>query len=325
MEKHIFVSYKHEDSDFAEVLINRVEKAGFNIWVDHDQLHIGADWRNEIDLAIKSSFALIVIMSPEAKASEYVTYEWAFAWGAGVQVLPVLYRATPLHPRLGVLQHLDFTNISVRPWDKLIEALKYALDTNNYAARPPQSNLPPQILDEVVALISAAKAKVQDQTEENKQTSHIEKAKETTERINQLITPNTPRKLNNASILWVDDKPTNNTYEQHALAALGIQITNSVSTEDALQQLSQEKYDVIISDMGRPPDLRAGYTLLEQIKRRRISTPFIIYAGSKRPEHIAEAQRRGAMGATNNPTELVEMVIDAIKNSGKYVMPGDKN
>ena len=103
MEKHIFVSYKHEDSDFAEVLINRVGKAGFNTWVDHDQLHIGADWRNEIDQAIKNSFALIVIMSPEAKASEYVTYEWAFAWGAGVQVLPILYKVTSLHPHL-VLQ-----------------------------------------------------------------------------------------------------------------------------------------------------------------------------------------------------------------------------
>ncbi|HEY5005730.1 MAG TPA: toll/interleukin-1 receptor domain-containing protein [Ktedonobacteraceae bacterium] len=81
MEKHLFISYKHEDSDFAEVLIRRFEKAGFKIWVDHDQLHIGEDWRNEIDQAIKNSFALIVIMTPEAKASEYVTYEWAFAWG----------------------------------------------------------------------------------------------------------------------------------------------------------------------------------------------------------------------------------------------------
>ncbi len=49
MEKHIFISYKHEDQDFAEVLINRVEKAGFKTWVDHDQLHIGDDWRNAID------------------------------------------------------------------------------------------------------------------------------------------------------------------------------------------------------------------------------------------------------------------------------------
>jgi hypothetical protein len=31
-------------------------------------------------------------MTPDAKASEYVTYEWAFAWGAGVRVIPIMYK-----------------------------------------------------------------------------------------------------------------------------------------------------------------------------------------------------------------------------------------
>ena len=47
-----------------------------------------------IDLSIKNAFALIVIMTPEAKASEYVTYEWAFAWGVVVKVIPVRDMAT---------------------------------------------------------------------------------------------------------------------------------------------------------------------------------------------------------------------------------------
>jgi CheY-like chemotaxis protein len=315
MEKHIFISYKHEDQDFAEVLINRVEKAGFKTWVDHDQLHIGDDWRNGIDGAIKNSFALIVIMTPEAKASEYVTYEWAFAWGAGVKVLPVIYKDTPLHPRLEALQHLNFTKLTARPWDKLVEAIKFASDTSDSSNKPVPSALPPQILDEVVALISSARAKMQGQTEESKLAANIEGTKETTERINKLITPSTPKQLNNASILWVDDRPTNNTYEQRALRALGIHISISTSTENALEQLSKEKFDVIISDMGRPPDQRAGYTLLQQLKERRINTPFIIYAGSKLTEHVDEAHRRGANGTTNNATELLEMVIDSIKNS----------
>jgi len=66
--------------------------------------------------------------------------------------------------------------------------------------------------------------------------------------------------------------------------------------------------------MGRPPDPQAGYTLLEKIKERQINTPFIIYAGSRSPEHVAEARKRGAIGTTNNPQELFEMVVDAIKN-----------
>ena len=124
MEKHVFISYQHEDSEFGENLINRVEKAGFTTWIDNDRLHAGDDWRAKIDEAIKSSFALIVIMSPAAKASEYVTYEWAFAWGAGIPVIPILYEATPLHPRLEALQHLNFTNRTTRPWTDLFKAIE---------------------------------------------------------------------------------------------------------------------------------------------------------------------------------------------------------
>ncbi len=79
---HIFISYNHEDSDFADALIGKIEKEGLTTWVDNDRINAGEDWRLTIDQAIKDSFALIVIMSPTAKASEYVTYEWAFAWGA---------------------------------------------------------------------------------------------------------------------------------------------------------------------------------------------------------------------------------------------------
>ena len=128
MDKHVFISYKRDEGDFAEVLINRVEKADFKTWVDNDKLHAGEDWRTEIDQAINSAFALIVIMTPEAKASEYVTYEWAFAWGSGIKVIPLVLKHTSLHPRLEALQYLDFTNRTARPWDKLIDVLKNAAD-----------------------------------------------------------------------------------------------------------------------------------------------------------------------------------------------------
>ena len=123
---HLFISYKHEDGDFADVLISKLEKEGYSTWVDNVGINAGEDWRNEIDQAIKDAFALIVIMSPEAKASEYVTYEWAFAWGAGIKVIPVLFKPTELHPRLEALQYLDFTSRTSRPWNKLFNVVKNA-------------------------------------------------------------------------------------------------------------------------------------------------------------------------------------------------------
>jgi PleD family two-component response regulator len=43
--------------------------------------------------------------------------------------------------------------------------------------------------------------------------------------------------LFNKRILWVDDRPENNLYPRRALEALGIQVTTSTSTQDALEKL----------------------------------------------------------------------------------------
>ncbi len=315
MGEHVFISYKHEDGDFAENLSNRVRKEGFKTWVDNDRLNAGEDWRAEIDQAIKNAFALIVIMTPEAKSSEYVTYEWSFAWGAGVKVIPVIFKQTPLHPRLEALQHLDFNNIANRPWDKLINVLKNAANAESSPATPLTLS---QIMKAAEFLVAAA-TQIQNDAQGNKQISDMKNTEETAERINQLVTPKASQQLNRASVLWVDDIPTNNTYQRQALEALGIRFTISKSTDDALNKLQLKQYDVIISDMGRPPDRRAGYTLLEKLKEMNNNmnnnTPFIIYAAGKRPEHDAEARKRGAIGTTSNPQELFELVVNAIKNA----------
>jgi uncharacterized protein YciU (UPF0263 family) len=87
---HIFISHHGDDGDFADVLKLNLQNADFEAWIDTDRLRVGDDWRKEIDEAIRSAVALIVVMTPSAKSSEYVTYEWAFAWGAGVKVIPIL-------------------------------------------------------------------------------------------------------------------------------------------------------------------------------------------------------------------------------------------
>ena len=113
-------------------------------------------------------------------------------------------------------------------------------------------------------------------------------------------------------VLWVDDRPENNVFERQSLEALGIQFKLASSTEEAQDALSRSAFDAIISDMGRPPDPRAGYTLLKALRTRNDQTPFIIYAGSRAPEHVAEAKANGALGTTNRPEELFGMVLNAI-------------
>jgi len=130
--------------------------------------------------------------------------------------------------------------------------------------------------------------------------------------VTEVATPRAIRRAENSTVLWVDDRPSNNVHERAAMEALGVKFDLAVSTDEALEKLKRRSYDAIISDMGRPPDSRAGYTLLDKLRESGDRTPFIIYAGSRAPEHRAEAKRHGALGCTNRPDELFEMALSAL-------------
>ncbi|HYK19321.1 MAG TPA: toll/interleukin-1 receptor domain-containing protein [Pyrinomonadaceae bacterium] len=122
--KHIFVSYAREDRKFARQLTSRLRDSGQIPWQDLRNLRGGDSWQTAIDDALRNAEALVVVMSPQATKSQYVTYEWAFALGAGVRVIPVVKKPTKqLHPRLTNIQYIDFTTRRGTPWVKLSKAL----------------------------------------------------------------------------------------------------------------------------------------------------------------------------------------------------------
>lgn len=132
-----FISHAKEDGDFAENLKGRMKEERLIGWIDIDVLEAGVDWRMEIDEAILKSRALILVLSPDSKMSEYVTYEWAFALGSGLRIVPLMLRDTSIHPRLEVFQYLDFTNRRARPWSKLFSLLH---DVSNSNEEPNKAN-----------------------------------------------------------------------------------------------------------------------------------------------------------------------------------------
>ena len=69
-------------------------------------------------------------------------------------------------------------------------------------------------------------------------------------------------------VLWVDDRPDNNIFERAAMEKYNVQFVLANSTEEAIAKLSSAPFDAIISDMGRPPDPRAGCTLLQAVRSR---------------------------------------------------------
>lgn len=123
---HVFISYKREDRDFAFLVRNEIEKAGYGVWID-DRLEAGESWIRRIEDALSSAFALVLVLTPQAQSSQYVTYEWSFALGIGIPVFPILrtsVKATAMHQRLNDIQQLDFRH--KYDWVSLLSAIERA-------------------------------------------------------------------------------------------------------------------------------------------------------------------------------------------------------
>ncbi|CAJ3342048.1 Uncharacterised protein [Burkholderia pseudomallei] len=117
-------------------------------------------------------------------------------------------------------------------------------------------------------------------------------------------------------VLWVDDSPDNHTQERERTLAGGHLVYElATSTDEGLSVARGALFDVVISDMGRPGDRLAGYTLLEGLRREGNLVPFVIYSAGRKPEHVGLALKAGALGTTDHYVELSALVLRAIGRS----------
>ncbi len=155
---HVFISYQRADSKFAQYLKKQVEDNGFRVWMDAE-VRAGDNWRETIDEAIKEAFAAVIILSKASRHSEYVNYEWAYALGANIKVVLIMFEEVEVHPRLAVLQYLDFTDWHNLPWDRLMRRLK-EIEQQHFAQQT-AANIPadaPQALKSAVAALDSYNA-----------------------------------------------------------------------------------------------------------------------------------------------------------------------
>lgn len=148
---HVYVAYHPEDEAFAADLIHQVQDAGFEVWADRTRQRRDTEqWRAAIDQAIRNAFVMLVIVTPAARRSEQLNYEWMFALGTDIPVVPVVFKPGDLHPRLHNLESVDFTNKHAQPWGKLLRLIHEAEDEeinreiNERIARRREAEPPPQ-------------------------------------------------------------------------------------------------------------------------------------------------------------------------------------
>lgn len=76
---HVFISYSKRDAAYARKLTARLLSEGFDVWIDDRSLRSSEDWWRSIVLALRSAAAVVVLISPEADASDWVQREITLA------------------------------------------------------------------------------------------------------------------------------------------------------------------------------------------------------------------------------------------------------
>lgn len=124
MAERIFISYSKKDSAFAHKLADDLEVAGFKIWIDRS-IGGGDLWRETIEKNLKAAGDVIIVVSPNSMASEWVKHEGSLAYGWGKKLFPILIeKVSSLPPWLEEYQWIDFNSTShKRAFNALVTAL----------------------------------------------------------------------------------------------------------------------------------------------------------------------------------------------------------
>lgn len=87
---HLFVSYSRHDQAFVDRLVKYLKDASMSVWIDHEGLSVGTkSWELAIREAIRNSFGLILIASPNSNSSRYVRDEMQIADMYSRKIYPV--------------------------------------------------------------------------------------------------------------------------------------------------------------------------------------------------------------------------------------------
>jgi hypothetical protein len=136
--KQIYLSYASRDRDSATNCRDELTRAGYRVWVNRDA-RAGQNWQYAVTEAIKESAVVVALLTPNSVDSIYFTYEWSFALGANVKVLPVIFRGVEApHPHLMLQEQFDFGAYPDEAmfWKQFVRELQRILGDNSKVETP---------------------------------------------------------------------------------------------------------------------------------------------------------------------------------------------
>lgn len=131
MLPYVFISYSHEDVEFAQQLENDLTAHHVDVWRDENYIPLGSDWDNVIEDALSSESIthVLVILSPEAVKSTNVKNEIEYAREHKKIIIPVYHKSCKRPLNIIRKNYIDFRTDYDLSFQKLVNALKTSTST----------------------------------------------------------------------------------------------------------------------------------------------------------------------------------------------------
>lgn len=138
MIKRLFLSYASDDKDLARDLERSLKAQKLPVWRDEHSISPGAKWFDDIEDGIRDSRGVVVLVTEASRRSEWVTYEYSLARGAGIPVIAILVEGTAIPTPLRSFHAVKHENP-----DRVAEKIKKALrDQSRAIGRDRASSAP---------------------------------------------------------------------------------------------------------------------------------------------------------------------------------------
>jgi TIR domain len=89
---NVFISYSHDDLDFADMLDAALGLANFETTIDRRGISGGEDWKTYLGALIRDADTVVFVLSPSSVRSEICAWEVEEAVRLGKRIIPVLAR-----------------------------------------------------------------------------------------------------------------------------------------------------------------------------------------------------------------------------------------
>lgn len=103
----LYFCYSRKDAHVVRTVAYYLKHAGYRCWIDEEGILSGSAFLSMIGDAIKRSNCMLVFLSKNSTASEWVMRELDYAMGMGKKVLPILLDDTTIPSQLSHLQYFD--------------------------------------------------------------------------------------------------------------------------------------------------------------------------------------------------------------------------